>query len=58
LDQGSCIALASMAPVDNSECREGFEEAIRTEEVSAQVLEYDLQRAIHRDLATAWGPNR
>jgi lipoteichoic acid synthase len=51
LDDGTCIELASMAPVENSACREAFEEAVRIEENSALVLEHDLQRAIHRDLA-------
>ena len=50
LNGGTCIELANMTPVPNADCREGFFEARRTEEISSLVLEYDLQRAIHDEL--------
>jgi phosphoglycerol transferase MdoB-like AlkP superfamily enzyme len=58
LDDGACIELATMAPVPSAACREGFYEAMRTEEVSSLVLEHDLQRAIHQDLVGELGPGR
>jgi len=54
LDDGACIELATMAQVSSAECREGFDKATGTEEISSLVLEYDLQRAIHNKL----GPQR
>jgi hypothetical protein len=39
-----------MAQVSSAECREGFDKATGTEEISSLVLEYDLQRAIHNKL--------
>jgi phosphoglycerol transferase MdoB-like AlkP superfamily enzyme len=50
LDDGSCIELATAAQVSSAECRVGFAQARRTEEISSLVLEYDLQRAIHDKL--------
>jgi phosphoglycerol transferase MdoB-like AlkP superfamily enzyme len=50
LEDGSCIELATMARVSIAECRRGFDEAARTEEISSLVLEYDLQSAIHDEL--------
>jgi phosphoglycerol transferase MdoB-like AlkP superfamily enzyme len=58
LDDGTCIELATMAPVSRGKCREGYGEAMRTEEVSALVLEHDLQRAIHHELVGGPGPVR
>jgi hypothetical protein len=58
LDDGTCVELAAMDPVASVECREGYEEAIRTEEVSGLVLEHDLQRSIHRDLVRGSGRPR
>jgi len=58
LDGGTCIELATMVPVANAECREGYEEAVRTEEVSALVLEHDLQSSIHRHLVSRSGRAR
>jgi phosphoglycerol transferase MdoB-like AlkP superfamily enzyme len=49
LADGTCIELETMTTVASGECREGFEEAARTEEVSALVLEHDLQQAVHRE---------
>jgi phosphoglycerol transferase MdoB-like AlkP superfamily enzyme len=50
LDDGACIELATMARAASSDCREGYHDAARTEEISALVLQYDLQRAIHKEL--------
>ena len=58
LNDGACIELATMAPVSNADCREGYHEAMRTEEVSSLVLEHDLQRAIHDELVVELGPGR
>lgn len=52
LDDGTCVELATMSPVANVECREDYERAFRTEDVSALVLEHDLQRSIHRVLVS------
>jgi phosphoglycerol transferase MdoB-like AlkP superfamily enzyme len=54
LGDGACIELATMTRVSGAECRQGFDEAARTEEISSLVLEYDLQGAIHNEL----GPRR
>jgi len=58
LDDGTCIELATMAPVPNSDCRKGYQDAVHTEEVSSLVLEYDLQRAIYEELVDELGPGR
>jgi phosphoglycerol transferase MdoB-like AlkP superfamily enzyme len=58
LDDGTCIELENMAPIANVECREDYETALRTEEVSALVLEHDLQRTIHRVLSDSLGRTR
>jgi phosphoglycerol transferase MdoB-like AlkP superfamily enzyme len=58
LDDGACIELRTMAPVPSADCREGYHEATRTEEVSSLVLEYDLQRAIHDELVGEPRPRR
>jgi phosphoglycerol transferase MdoB-like AlkP superfamily enzyme len=58
LEGGTCIELAAMVPVENAECREGYEEAARTEEVSAMVLEHDLQNSIHLNLVSRSGRSR
>jgi phosphoglycerol transferase MdoB-like AlkP superfamily enzyme len=50
LEDGTCIELGSMTEVSSDECRQGFEEAQRSEEISSLVLEYDLQRKIRREL--------
>jgi hypothetical protein len=51
LDDGTCVELANIAPVAAAECREGYVAAMQTEAISALVLEHDLQRVIHRELA-------
>ena len=53
LEDGACIELATMARVSSAECREGFDEAARTEEISSLVLEYDLQSTIHNELGSS-----
>jgi phosphoglycerol transferase MdoB-like AlkP superfamily enzyme len=58
LDDGTCIELGAMAVVSSEECRQGFEEAQRTEEVSSLVLEYDLQRALRHQLVADPGIER
>jgi len=58
LDDGACIELRTMEPVPSAGCREGYYEAIRTDEVSSLVLEHDLQRAIHDELAGELRPGR
>jgi len=58
LDDGACIELRTMAPVPSVGCREGYYEAIRTDEVSSLVLEHDLQRAIHDELVGDLRPGR
>ncbi len=50
---GRCIELATMAPVPAARCAEGYATARRTEEVSALVLEHDLQQRIQDALAPA-----
>ena len=55
LGDGTCIRLATMAPVADAECRVDYEAALQTLEVSATVLEHDLQRSIHRALVNASG---
>ncbi len=50
LDDGTCIETATMRAVSPGECGEAYRAARRAEEVSALVLEHDLQRAIHREL--------
>lgn len=58
LGDGTCIELATMTAVATVECREDYEQALRTEEVSARVLEHDLQRSIHRALTSDSGRPR
>jgi phosphoglycerol transferase MdoB-like AlkP superfamily enzyme len=58
LDDGTCIELATMNEVPNTECRAGYESAIRTEEMSALILEHDLQRVVHEALLATMGPGR
>ena len=58
LDDGTCIELPTMVPVPNTDCRTGYDEAERIEEVSSLVLEYDLQRAIHLELVAEPGSDR
>ena len=58
LNDGTCIELATMAPVPSADCQEGYQEARRTEEVSFLVLEHDLQRAVHDELVGKPGPGR
>ncbi len=58
LDDGTCIELPTMVKVPNANCRRGFYEARRTEEVSSLVLEYDLQGAIHDELVGEPGSDR
>jgi hypothetical protein len=55
LDDGTCIELATMSSVSIAECRLGYEEARRMEEISALVLEYDLQQAVHDELIDELG---
>ena len=50
LDDGVCLELATMARAPSADCREGYHDAARTEEVSSLVLEHDLQRTIHQEL--------
>ena len=58
LDDGVCIDLSTMATVPSDDCREGYHEAKSTEEISSLVLEHDLQRAIHIELAGEPRPGR
>jgi len=58
LDDGTCVELANIAPVVAAECREGYVAAMQTEAISALVLEHDLQRVIHRELASDAEPNQ
>ncbi|MEJ2582488.1 MAG: LTA synthase family protein, partial [Acidobacteriota bacterium] len=58
LGDGTCIELVTMNHVPNSECRAGYGSAIRSEEISALVLEHDLQRSIHEALLTTMGRGR
>jgi hypothetical protein len=58
LDDGTCIELSSMVPVESGACRQGYEEVVGVEEISALVLEHDLQRAIHRKLVNSLGRTR
>jgi hypothetical protein len=46
-----------MAATDTDQCGIGFEQARSLEQISALVLEHDLQRAIHRELSAA-GPDQ
>jgi phosphoglycerol transferase MdoB-like AlkP superfamily enzyme len=57
LADGTCIELATMAATDTDQCGIGFEQARSLEQISALVLEHDLQRAIHRELSAA-GPDQ
>jgi phosphoglycerol transferase MdoB-like AlkP superfamily enzyme len=57
LHDGICVDLATMDPVETGGCRAGFKQARRLEEVSALVLEHDLQSVIHSELVGA-GPER
>jgi hypothetical protein len=50
---GRCLELATMAAVPAARCAEAFGTARRTEEVSALVLEHDLQQRIHDALSSA-----
>jgi phosphoglycerol transferase MdoB-like AlkP superfamily enzyme len=52
---GRCLELATMQPAPTDRCAAGWEAARRIEEVSAVVLENDLQTEIHRSLAVPSG---
>jgi len=58
LDDGVCIELRTMLAVPSSDCRAGYYEARRTEEISSLVLEHDLQRVIHDVLVGDLRPGR
>jgi phosphoglycerol transferase MdoB-like AlkP superfamily enzyme len=50
LEEGTCIELATMAPVAPEECAAAFLEARRTEAISSVTLDWDLQGRINADL--------
>lgn len=52
---GTCIELEGMRRVPAGRCRDGFAAARRAGEVSALVLEHDLQERIHDELARRAG---
>jgi phosphoglycerol transferase MdoB-like AlkP superfamily enzyme len=55
LDDGTCIELATMAPVPSADCREGYAKAETVELMSSLVLDHDLQDAIHLELVAETG---
>ncbi len=55
LEGGTCIELEGMRRVPTARCRDGFAAAGRAGEVSALVLEHDLQERLHGELARRSG---
>jgi hypothetical protein len=53
LGDGACIDLATTTRVGSERCAEGFSAARREVEISAAVLDLDLQGRIHGELAPA-----
>ncbi len=51
LANGVCINLPTMARVTPESCAEGYAAAQKTSEISALVLEHDLQGRLHEELA-------
>jgi phosphoglycerol transferase MdoB-like AlkP superfamily enzyme len=50
LSDGECYDLATLERIDNAACAAGYEDVLQQVEVSRLVLEYDLQKSIHKRL--------
>jgi phosphoglycerol transferase MdoB-like AlkP superfamily enzyme len=55
LESGLCLDVSTMQRMPVGRCADGFEAARLTTEISASVLEHDLQRRIHHELGALLG---